>query len=264
MMNNIVYTTKPEPNSLPGFWEPKVIPAIENCINKKEIPGMPMEDAFILENVLSAEDCSILIDFMKSSENFEEVGVQGMKDCKDTNIGSMRTSIWTPGTAEILWNKIAHQLCTLSGNQHVATDWWQHLSQDELYNPMVTYSPVALSPLMRFMKYENGGQHYAHYDAGFIYPDHSYRTLKSMVIYLTTNQGAATRFVRDKQDAIAVWNRNHHDWSRPVNPDEVIAKSECIAGNVLIFNHRLCHDVEHYFGTEPRIIIRGDVVYKRL
>ena len=114
------------------------------------------------------------------------------------------------------------------------------------------------------MKYENSGQHYAHYDAGFIYPDNRYRTLKSMVIYLTTNEGAATRFIKDGQDNLAIWDRKHEDWDREVNDDEIIAKSECIQGNILIFDHRLCHDVQKYLGTDPRIIIRGDVVYRNM
>ena len=263
-MNDIVYTTKPDPKSLPGFWEPKVIPDLEGCINKVGIKGISMDDAFILENVLSEKDCETLIRFMNTSDNFEEVGVQGMKDGKDERIGSLRTSVWSPGVATIIWNKIAQYLTAVHGGNKVATDWWQHLPTEDVYNPLVTYLPVAVSPLLRFMKYEKGGQHYAHYDASFIYPDNKFRSLKSMVIYLTTNEGAATRFVRDDQEDLDIWDRKHDDWSRPVKDEELIGKSECIQGNVLIFNHRLCHDVEHYFGEETRVIIRGDIIYERM
>lgn len=257
-MNSIVYTTKPDKNSLPGFYEPDFIPNI-NGIKIKKIEGIDIKDAMIFENVLSENDCTELIKFMMSSDNFEEVSVQGMMDKKDEHIGSIRTSIWSPGTAEIIWNKIENKIPNITCFNKTATDWWQENSD---LRP--DYTPVAVSPLLRFMKYEKGGQHYAHYDAGFIYPDNKFRTLKSMVIYLTTNNGAATRFIKDSQDDKFIWNREHTDWDRPVTDDEIIGKSECIQGNVLIFNHRLCHDVEHYFGDTPRIIIRGDIVYERL
>ena len=262
-MHPIVNTTKPDPKSLPGFWEPKVIPYLEGSINFKTVDKLTLDEAFVLENVLSKKDCETLIEFMNASDNFEEVGVQGMKEDKDTRIGSLRTSIWSPGVAENIWKKISPYLMKIYGTNWTATDWWQDLSSEELYNPITEYNPIAVSPLLRFMKYEKGGQHYAHYDASFIYPDNNFRSLKSMVVYLTSNNGAATRFINDGQQDIDIWDRKHEDWNREVKPEEIIAKSECIQGNVLIFNHRICHDVEKYLGDEPRVIIRGDIIYER-
>lgn len=261
-MDPIVHTTKPDPKSLPGFWEPKVIPELDRSVSIKALPGMSINDALILENVFSDKDCQTLINFMNASDNFEEVGVQGMKDGKDHRIGSIRTSIWSPGIAEIIWNKINEHIPCVVGTNKTATDWWQHLQPVEVYSNTKVYVPVAISPLLRFMKYSTGGEHYAHYDAGFIYPNKHHRTLKSMVVYLTTNDNACTRFINDHQDNVDIWARKHEDWNRPTFEHEIIAKSECISGNVLIFNHRLCHDVQPYFGENDRVIIRGDIVYK--
>ena len=265
-MDKIVHTTKPRPDTLPGFWEPASIPALDFGVTKKQVTGFAESDAVILENALSPETCKSLVDFMGASPNFEDVGVQGMMDKKDVNIGSRRTSVWSPEIAASIWSKIAFHLTDVVPDKTTATDWWQKLSVNDraaIDKGLKRYKPVAVSPLLRFMKYGQNGQHYAHYDAGFIYPnDNSYRTLKSMVIYLTTNQGAATRFIKDAQDDVPVWERSHTDWSRPVRSEEVIGKSECVQGNMLLFNHRICHDVQQYLGAETRIIIRGDVVYK--
>ncbi len=262
-MNPIVYSTKPDPKSLPGFYEPssEVVPSIGN---KRIITfeGLKPEEAFVIENALTPIDCKKLINLMSTSDNFEEVGVQGMKESKDERIGSLRTSIWCPEIAEQIWDIIHACLPNVNGNWDVATDWWQGFDPVALYNPVLNYEPVAISPLLRFMKYGKGGQHYAHYDASFRYPENQYRSLKSMVIYLTTNNGAATRFIKDEQTKLPIWTRTHDDWDRPVKEEEIIAKSECIQGNILIFDHRLCHDVEQYFGDDARIIIRGDVIYK--
>ena len=115
------------------------------------------------------------------------------------------------------------------------------------------------------MKYESGGQHYAHYDAGFIYPDDKYRTLQSIVIYLTTNvAGGSTRFIQDGQSTVPMRERKTEDWLREVEPNEVITSVYPKKGNILFFDHRLCHDVEKYFGNGPRIIVRGDIIYQAI
>lgn len=264
-MKDFLTSTKPDPNKLPGFWEPSKlsIPELDRGMKFKELDGINSTDAFILENVLSEKECSALINLMNRSPNFENVGVQGMKDKKDEKMGSVRTSIWSPELAEQIWNKIKfvmqHENQYIMTGQNVATDWWQ-TSIDIIYMNYY-FIACAVSPLLRFMKYEKGGTHFPHYDAGFIYPDESKRTLKSMVIYLTTNKGCATRFIKDKQNNIPIWKRNHDDWNRTPKNSEIIAKSDSVQGNVLIFNHRLCHDVEKYLGDGPRIIIRGDIVY---
>jgi hypothetical protein len=262
-MDPIVYTTKPNPDSLPGFYEPrkKNIPTISN---KRIITfdGLKPEEAFVIEGALNTIDCNKLIELMNTSDNFEDVGVQGMKEGKDERIGSLRTSIWCPEIAYSIWNNIGKLLPNVYGDWDVATDWAVGFPPEAVYNPILNYKPVAVSPLLRFMKYGKGGQHYAHYDAGFIYPDQSYRSLKSMVIYLTTNEGCATRFINDGQSKVPIWERKHEDWNREVREDEIIGKSESVQGNILIFDHRLCHDVEQYLGDNPRIIIRGDIIYK--
>jgi hypothetical protein len=138
------------------------------------------------------------------------------------------------------------------------TDWWQK-------NPTKArkWRAVGVSPLLRFMRYEKGGQHYAHYDAAYVYEDPKVRTLMSFVLYLTTNEnGGATRFIRDGQHTVPILERNHADWDRPVEKDEVLLSVSPRKGRLVMFDHRLCHDVEPYAGNEPRIIIRGDVIYQ--
>ena len=104
-MDPIIYTTKPSPDSLPGFFE-----STESILfdgpKMKHLDNLSPNEAFIIENALSASDCEKLINYMNTSDNFEEVGVQGMKDQKDERIGSVRTSIWSPQVALQIWDKI--------------------------------------------------------------------------------------------------------------------------------------------------------------
>lgn len=276
-MHKIVYTTKPDPSKLPGFWEPGFSPLVPHKeITLKKLSNFETDQVCILENVFSKYECEKLIAFMKQSPNFEPVGIQGMMNKDDEQMGSMRTSIWCPELAELIFSRITEFLAEdhfeyefdEKSSFVTATDWWEHnvnIHKKEYYPDIDGYwaaSPIAISPLLRFMKYENEGQHYAHYDASYIYPKTEFRSLKSMVIYLTNNEGAATRFIKDGQEKLPIWERDHTDWCRPANEDEVIAKSECVQGNILFFDHRICHDVQQYFGDNERVIIRGDLIYE--
>ena len=139
------------------------------------------------------------------------------------------------------------------------TDWYA-LSQRREYR---RWRGIAVSPLLRFMKYEAGGEHYGHYDMGYDYGD-GRRTLVSFVVYLTTvadNDGGRTRFLRDGQQELPIWQRNHADWRERASVNQILQSVRPQQGAVLFFDHRICHDVEPYTGLTPRIIIRGDIVY---
>lgn len=256
-MDKILLSTKPNISELPGGWEPKLL-SVTITPTGDETPVIDIiPGAFLIEKAISTFGCKRLRDLMDLSPNFEGVSVQGNKDALDMRIGSNRTTMWCPELADALWQIIDSELPSERRmKDDTLTDWWQG------DGARLDWKPIAVSPLLRFMKYDKGGQHYAHYDAGFIYPDDRYRTLQSFVIYLTTNSTGATRFIDDKQTG-SIWNRKHEDWSRETLPEEVLASSYPKEGNILIFDHRMCHDVEKYLGDEgDRIIIRGDIVYK--
>ena len=141
------------------------------------------------------------------------------------------------------------------------------------------------------MRYERGGRHLVHHDAGYDYGD-GRRTLASVVLYLTggpepepepgpgsgsSGSGSgpetrsrdrrgrglgATRLVDDGQSHLPVWARDHRDWDRDTRPDEVLAAVPPERGAALVLDHRIAHDVARWDGPGPRIVIRADVVYE--
>lgn len=260
-MNQIINTAKPKMENLPGGWEPSFNVSLKEEEHTNIKWKSPHDRVYIFENLLSEAECDDIINKFMQSPNFENVSIQGRKDVPDDRVGSIRTTAWCPQMAEEIWSKKLSKIIY----EHTAfssvspTDWWQGDKNRRLWKP------IGISPMMRFMKYDQQGQHYAHYDAGFIYPDDRYRTLCSMVIYLTSNDnGGATRLIKDGQDNLPEWERVHEDWTREAREDEVLCKSNPIKGNVLMFPHRLCHDVEKYLGDTPRIIIRGDVLFEAM
>ena len=232
-MNPIITSTKPKIEQLPGGWEPKLMNVkILETIGELPIEiEHPIEGVTLFKKVFNPITCKKLIALMQRSPNFEAVSVQGNKDHLDNRIGSTRTTMWSPELAECIWEVLAPFIPKKEVDSYTLTDWWQN-------NPTkYEWEPVAVSPMLGFMKYETGGQHYAHYDAGFIYPDDNYRTLQSMVIYLTTNSTGATRFINDGQKG-PVWNRNHNDWIRETEDNEVVYKSLPTEGNILLLTYR--------------------------
>ncbi len=248
--------TKPDMSKLPGGIE-VVQPAKLTSTNAVTIEPMFGESAFVIRNLLSAGDCQHLIDLMSSIGVLSSVSVHGRTDIPDAGIGSVRMTSWNEALGNELWRLVQPFVPSRTTNETTATDWWQEGMHRN-------WKPVAVSPLLRFMRYETGGEHYAHYDAAFIYPDSGFRSLMSIVIYLTTNSdGGATRFVRDNQETRPIWERTHDDWSRPVHAEEVIERVPPVQGSILLFDHRICHDVEPYCGEGPRIIIRGDLIFEK-
>jgi len=257
-LTKLMASTRPDFSKLPGGWEPpfEQIPILWGGLTGR-IEHIRDFDGCLVYQALIPEDCQKLIQLMQQSPNVEKVSVQGRKDVPDDRTGSIRTTIWAPQLALQIWRKIAHLIPPRNMNMLSATDWWQGNKNRTKWNS------VGISPMLRFMRYDAGGQHYAHYDAGYIYNDDSTRTLQSIVIYLTTtDKGGATRFICDGQKDLPIWSRNHLDWTREVLPKEVLFRSQPEQGKILIFDHRICHDVELYQGNEPRIIIRGDLVFQ--
>lgn len=251
--SEIIRSTKPDINSIPGGWEADTkillkIPTVRKV-------SAPFSHTLLIEGGLADSDCNQLIDLMNQSPNFEPVSIQGRKDIVDDRIGSVRTTIWSPLLAEQLRHNFLSIIPDLVCDAYTPTDWWQG---DKKRNHWMF---EGVTPMFRFMRYGKDGQHYAHYDAGFIYPDDNYRSLLSFVIYLTTNNDGCTRIIGDNQNKVPVWDRDHDDWTRKALEEEVVYKSRPVKGNIFVFPHRVCHDVEQFTG-DCRMIIRGDILFK--
>lgn len=263
----MIENTQPDLAKLPGGFvpNPESIPNISGSFPfVEQINGLNGE-AFVIHKALSNLDCEALRSFFADAPISAPVSVAGFNESMSSAntegvAGSMRTTMWAPDLANKVWDQIKMFFGPRYMENVTSTDWWQP-KESQLHRH---WAAVGASPMMRFMRYEDGGEHYAHYDAGYFYPDGEHRTLMSFVMYLTTNtKGGATRFIKDAQSDLPVWKRTHNDWDRQVHDDEVIKAVQPLEGSILVFDHRLCHDVQPYIGENPRIIVRGDIIYKR-
>lgn len=263
---------RPPAGSLPGEWLPPADLALTEARSNPVVLPMDVDGrslAMTVQNLLSAEDCRRLVEAMDQCRTGVPVDVFGFADgdarggirtsATDEARGSWRATAWSPELAAQLWRKLADAIPERRSiyDDRVATDWHTPTLQRE-------WVKVGLSPVLRFMRYLAGGQHCCHYDQSFDYGD-GRRTLMSVVFYLTEaspEAGGRTRFVRDGQEEKPIWERSFGDWTRLTEPEEVIAGVRPQLGSALVFDHRLCHDVERYDGDGPRVIVRADVVYR--
>ncbi|MEI1280441.1 2OG-Fe(II) oxygenase [Leptospira venezuelensis] len=254
----MIHHKKPEFTKVPGFWEMPSITFPIQADSDFSMQETSLPEVNYWSHFLNSETCNSLKNLFLESKILSPVSINGIM-YQNYGIGSQRATGWSIQLADLLSELIIPHLKEKFCSEKTSTDWWQ---ENPKKNPL--WFPVQVSPLFRFMKYDSGGEHYAHYDAAFIYKDSIYRTLKSFVIYLTTNQSGATRFIQDNLENIDVWKRNHSDWDRRALKEEVLSAFLPKEGSILIFDHRICHDVDVYLGENdlPRIIIRGDIIYK--
>lgn len=249
---------KPDASKIPGFFEPN----IDFKLNQEA--ELQQRRFQIVSDFLSYQDCQKLITLFNQSPIKESVSIQGLKDV-ESGVGSHRTTMWSEELANMLTQKLKKDgsfKLEYETNKFSRTDSWQEVNTDNNI-----WEFVGFSPLLRFMEYSKGGEHYSHYDAGYLYENSDYRTLKSVVIYLTSNESGFTRLIEDGQDNIEQSKRVNLDWSRETEKNEVYLNVRPIAGNMFIFDHRLCHDVSKFEPKskyEKRIIIRGDLIFRRL
>ncbi|MES2824102.1 MAG: 2OG-Fe(II) oxygenase [Pseudomonadota bacterium] len=253
-MNSLILTSKPIMSQLPGGWEPREVPKLDKAKHAASHISPLMT---IVEHLFSIHECEQLIALFARAPQFFPVGVQGKPIMDNEVVGSTRATLWSVELAKQIWEKIKPYVSERKMDEKSATDWWQGDKERR------QWQPVMCSPIFRFMKYECEGKHLPHYDNAFIYSDDSLRTLQSVVIYLTSSRiGGETRMISDDQQNLPIWSRNHDDWFREARADEVICQARAIAGNALIFDHKICHDVQTHADKEPRIIIRTDIIFE--
>lgn len=188
---------------------------------------------------------NIWFNYFKLKNLIENVSITGIKENMNDGQGSSRYSTNSPKLSEYLTNILN------SFNLNILADF--HEDFDSINN-ICKYSKV--SDYFRFMKYENGGQHYPHYDTDFVI-DKNTITKYSLVMYFNDCKDGELVFCKDFRE-----NHQNSDWNRQVKEEEILLKIKPTAGMIVLFPHTLCHAVLPFTGEE-RNIVRGDLEFVR-
>lgn len=166
----------------------------------------------------------------------EDVSITGVQSNINDGKGSSRFSTMSPELAEII---------TILINRTKIPK--------ETTNGRSRFYRVA--DYFRFMRYENGGQHYPHYDSDYQFKvDEDFITKYSMVMYHNDCDTGEIYFCNDSRETIT------SDWDRQATDDEIYLSIKPEPMKIVIFPHTLCHGVKEFGGTK-RDIIRGDLIF---
>lgn len=214
--------------------------------------------AFIMENLVTNEESAYIRGFLNET-SWQPVSVTGMQGNYEPGdpIGSWRASSFQEEYAEALFDRLVNflpdrKICTDKTN----TDWDGH----------GIWEPIGVNPLLRFIKYTDGGYLVPHYDASYVASDEE-RTLSSLVIYLDKDPeitGGAVQFLHDQQAHLPVRMRNLDDLKVPAKPEEVRISLNPKPSSGLVFDHRVLHESQQVVGNGQKTIIRTDIMYRKV
>lgn len=216
---------------------------------------VPWHELFVINNFMARLDCDRIIeDFDR--QNTYPVGVSGYSNTL-TDVGSRRAMGWMSEFADHISNRL-YELNVLP----------QLIHKNNFHSPHPEYTEKGLkylgsTPWMRFMKYIGGGKHVPHHDAAFVNESEQYITLYSWVLYLNdvpSPNGGAFQFVNDNQLHLPPVEWQTKDWDSMAPTDRILHSFQPQSGQLLVFPHWLCHQVEKLIEGE-RYIIRGDIAY---
>lgn len=201
--------------------------------------------AFLIRGLLSNAECAQL----RSAFDAVPATAVGRDGYAGTDgHGSRRAPAYDPEFAVALWERMRPLLPAIRiTDAHTPTDT----------NDTPVWRAVGLNPYLRLMKYEPGSELVRHYDSTFDFGD-GRRTLMSVVVYLSDG-GAPTRLLLEPQRHLSVGERDFSDASSIASATDVLAAVTPVAGDALVLDHRVPHDVPPSEGE--RLVMRTDVVY---
>lgn len=233
------------------------IDTTEHAVKVSPFPELD-NNSYVIPNLIPEKERENILTHLNNS-NWLPVSITGMSGNwqEGDPIGSYRASNYTPEFAATLWERIKDQIpATRVFTDADNTDWDGH----------EVWEPIGVSPLLRFIKYTDGGWLVVHYDAPYVESE-DVRTLQSVVIYIhqsDTIKGGATRYMHDPQAGTPIAERNLNDQARAATEDEVRLRFAPEDGTAVIFDHRLLHDAELVEGDGEKIIIRTDIMYRKV
>lgn len=214
-------------------------------------------ESFIAENAVTAEERAYLMDFLQQVQ-WQPVSITGMQGNYEPGdpIGSWRASSFQEEYARVLFERIRPFIPAVRHFDETAKTDWDHHEQ---------WEPVGINPLLRFIKYTDGGLLVPHYDAPYVASDEE-RTLMSFVVYLDDDpniEGGAVRFLHDPQSDVRLEDRNLADLTEPAAEADVMIALHPAPGSALSFDHRVLHESQLVTGSGQKTIIRTDIVYRK-
>eukprot|EP00440_Ansanella_granifera_P012826 gb/GFBE01013930.1/.p1 GENE.gb/GFBE01013930.1/~~gb/GFBE01013930.1/.p1 ORF type:complete len:396 (+),score=92.88 gb/GFBE01013930.1/:1-1188(+) len=214
-------------------------------VERKEIDGC---DAFILDGVLTSEECDLLI-----------AQAEGLWSFWETDPDRPRASFRNAHTVEVTHHELAERIW--SRVQALVQPSVSILDDDDPRFEVDiegSWVPYAMNPNMLLSRYLSGG-HFSPHTDGTTVVDFNRRTFYSCVLFLNDSPwGGHTRLYADAQMQKEL--RKDEEGRLTGDPALVLSEVPPKPGRMLVFYHRLMHEG---VPAAEKYIIRSDVLYRR-
>ncbi|CAJ1442395.1 unnamed protein product [Effrenium voratum] len=238
-ISNVVDKAEVSPEKFPLPEEAEV------SVKRWDIPGC---DAFVLDDVLTEEECRSLI-----------CQAEGLWSFWEDDPARPRITFRNAHTVEVTHSSLAQRIW-----RRVA-GWVQpevSLSEDDdrfEVDIEGTWRPCGMNPKLLLSRYLEGGHFSPHTDDGTTVIDFNERTFYSCVLFLNASAwGGHTRLYADEQMRKEL--QKDEEGRLTGDASLVLAEVEPKPGRMLVFYHRLMHEG---VPAAEKYIIRTDVLYRR-
>lgn len=234
---------------------------IDSPAQREELFGCG-ESAFLARDIIPRETCSALLsdsvswDWIEADKHGRPIKSPLDETRNQTEVGSCRATALDESLSSLIWKRLKPVLPSVrTMTELTPTD----------HDNYPVWRPVGVNPMLRFIRYSEGGYLVPHYDSGFDLRDSRF-TLMSVVITIAQPvdvKEGGTRFLLDRQRNIPVDERIFADWHGASTSEDVLFEVPASIGDALVFDHRLLHDASKWEYKSPRIILRTDVIFER-
>lgn len=219
----------------------------EGEVTKRQVEDM---DAFVLTNVLTAEQCSEL---RRRSEaaGYTFWNASAKKDFRS----AFTVEVHSEELAEHVWQRIKDRV--VKSVSITKEDERRYMRDVE--GEWIAYG---VNPSLVLARYRDGG-HFSPHTDGYTIVDFNRRSLYSLLLYLNDcDSGGATRLfpveVCGQQFSLDEGGRFRWD------EDSVCHSCPCVEGTALAFYQDIPHEGEPVYSEQSeKYIIRTDIMYKR-
>lgn len=216
--------------------------------NIKPFEYLHKPDLIKIQNMLTESEVRILTEFFNQGNEHSYYYTDKDGSLSTEKSFSKRKSVYSEHLSKTIFERLSPHLDKILKLKN--TD----LEFDELTSESL-WTPISISPYFRFIEYKKNGELIPHYDTPHKYDSETF-TLKTLILSLTTNKEGATEFYfEDCKDY-----RDHKD----LIYKDPIAKYEHESGSMLMFDHRVLHQVRPVKKDETKLIIRTDLIYKKI
>mmetsp|Transcript_10856 Transcript_10856/g.17235 ORF Transcript_10856/g.17235 Transcript_10856/m.17235 type:complete len:310 (+) Transcript_10856:2-931(+) len=222
----------------------------EDVVLTEPAPGL---DCFVLDNVLSEEQCRYLVEMTEKMEyTFWDSREEKRVDFRNADT----IEVFSEEVAVVLWDRIhkvmEDKIIRVKEGDYT-NDRWQRDLEGE-------WKPYGTNRHLLFARYESDG-HFSPHTDGYSVETCDERSMYSIVMYLNTCQdGGGTRFYKNEQKDRLVKD----DLDRYTGqPDLELVTVEPIVGRIAIFFHNILHQGVPVGRGCKKYIIRSDVMYRR-